>query len=322
EGGALRVALRLGEQPLLGGTARPARRAWAQDALVLARRTVAAPVRVHGERAAVLCWHGHDARTAAALVERAAAVLGAPVQLALAVERNEAGLEAMVAQPERRLRRLALDLHDGALQDVALIAGELRRLEDDLRPIVVGTDHAEAVRAALQELATLVDALDVDLREVATSVEGPGMLRRPFADAIEAIVRVFRARAPIAASVEVRGDADHITDSQRIAVFRVVQEALSNARKHSRATRVQVVVRVQDDRLTAVIADDGIGFDPGRAFDDAAGRERIGLLGMIERVRLLGGTCDVVSRPGAGTTIRVTLPSYRVPAAEDPLTPP
>ena len=318
--GALRASFHAGDAPMPREAQQTATQAWGGTPQ-RSRNIGAVAIRAHGVVCAVLLWQSADVERSAALAERAAAALGAPFQQALAVERNQEGIDAMIAQPERRLRRLALDLHDGALQDVALIAGELRRFEDDLRPIVAATEHGETIRNGLESLQALVAALDNDLREVATSVEGPGMLRRPFADAIEAIVRVFRAQTPVLTKVSIRGDADGITDSQRIAVFRVVQEALSNIRKHSDARHVSIDVAIDDSGLRAVIHDDGAGFDIDRAMDAAADRGSIGLLGMVERVRLLGGTCEITSGSRDGTTITVGLPTYTLPTADDGATP-
>ena len=319
--GKLAVAFSAGDGPLPPAARPIAAQTWKLDAPQRSRSIAAVPIRAHGVHCAVLVWRSGDVERSAPLAERAAAALAAPLQQALAVERNQTALDAMVAQPERRLRRLALDLHDGALQDAALIAGELRRLEDDLRPIVAGTTSADQVREGLEALAALVAALDNDLREVATSVEGPGMLRRPFADAIEAIVRVFRARTPIVTTVDIRGDADAITDSQRIAVFRVVQEALTNVRKHSDARHVTVKVHVDHSGLEAEIRDDGSGFDAERAMDAAAKRGSIGLLGMVERVRLLGGNCEIASKARVGTTVRLQLPTYKLPTEDEDVKP-
>ena len=267
------------------------------------------PVEAFGSPAAALVWAG-GRENALALGVRVGAALVAPLQQALTADVNIDAHQAVVQGPERRLTRLALDLHDGALQDVALIAGELRRLEDELRPIVRGTAASDTVLTALGTLASLVDALDADLRDVATNVEGPSLLKRPFADVVEAIVRVFRARAPIKVDLDVRGELDLVTDSQRIALFRIVQEALNNVRQHCQARNVRVEVVADVEGIRGLIADDGVGFDSPTVLDVASRAGHLGLLGMIERVRLLGGRCDIDSIPGSGTEIRISLARY------------
>jgi signal transduction histidine kinase len=91
-----------------------------------------------------------------------------------------------------------------------------------------------------------------------------------------------------------------------------VQEALSNVRKHSGATKVSVALRSTRTFVGLVVTDNGDGFDPRRL-----DHERLGLAGISERVRLLGGAVEIETSPGAGTTVRATLPQWRptTPAA-------
>ena len=272
----------------------------------------ATPVEAFGGVAAALVWRtaSEDTHHARRLVAQSAAALVAPLQLALTADENLDAHRALVQAPERRLTRLALDLHDGALQDVALVAGELRRLEDELRPALRGRPEGEPVRATLETLASLVAALDADLREVATTFEGPSMLRRPFSDAIESVAASFRSRARIPVSLELAGDLGTITHAQRITLFRVVQESLANVRQHAEAQSVAIAVTGRATLLEAEVSDDGVGFDPRSVGEDAARSGRLGLVGMVERVRLLGGRIDIDSVPGRGTTVRVALVRY------------
>ncbi|NLG27828.1 MAG: sensor histidine kinase, partial [Chloroflexi bacterium] len=89
-----------------------------------------------------------------------------------------------------------------------------------------------------------------------------------------------------------------------LAVYRVVQEALTNVARHAEATRVDVVLTRRDGRVIAIVEDDGAGFDPSGAGDG----QGLGLVGMRERAELLGGTLTVESSPGQGTTIYLEVP--------------
>ena len=104
--------------------------------------------------------------------------------------------------------------------------------------------------------------------------------------------------------------------SQRIAVVRIVQEALSNVRAHSEATEVEVDLRATDDGLDLRIADNGRGFDLRATAGAAARRGRLGIVGMNERVRLLGGVFSIESMPSVGTTVFVSIPAWRPLGAE------
>ena len=93
--------------------------------------------------------------------------------------------------------------------------------------------------------------------------------------------------------------------------MRIVQESLSNIREHSQAREVRVVVSGERDRLIAEIVDDGCGFDVAATLLDAGRRGRLGLVGVSERARLLGGTCEIHSEPGGPTRVAVELPRWR-----------
>ena len=106
-----------------------------------------------------------------------------------------------------------------------------------------------------------------------------------------------RARLVAPQSVEFLG-----TD-QKTAFYRIVQEALSNVDRHARATHVQVLIRVSDGSFLMEVTDNGDGFNPGRRMTDR--RKHLGLVGMRERTEMIGGTWEVISAPGQGTTVRV-----------------
>lgn len=210
---------------------------------------------------------------------------------------------------ERRLMRTAFDLHDGPLQDVAALAVELRLLRSQAenpqalcRDVIVGR---------VDDLAARLAELDDSLRAIVQSLETSQLDRLRLADALEREAKAFERRARATAKVDVRGRVDDLSMSQRIAVRRVVQEALNNAREHGAATHVQITVRATGTRLTLQIADNGCGFNVRETAGAAARRGRLGLVGMHERVRLLGGVLSIASTPGVGTTISASIPAWR-----------
>src|SRR5581483_12081923 len=125
----------------------------------------------------------------------------------------------------------------------------------------------------------------------------------------------FARRTGIDVSVDASGSFLELSASQRIAVLRIAQEALSNVREHSIATRVELTLRSDSDGLTLSVADNGQGFDVSQTVVAAAKRGRLGIVGMSERVRLLGGVFEIDSTPGKGTTITVALPAWQPAAA-------
>jgi signal transduction histidine kinase len=108
-----------------------------------------------------------------------------------------------------------------------------------------------------------------------------------------------------------------MTASQRIALYRIVQESLANVREHSGASMVRVRVHGGTRGTEAQIEDDGRGFEVADTLIRAAKRGRLGLVGMGERMRLLGGSFDVQSRPGGPTTVSLLLPQWQPIAAAD-----
>jgi signal transduction histidine kinase len=210
---------------------------------------------------------------------------------------------------ERRLVRTAFDLHDGPLQDLAALGVELQLLRRQI-------GEAESLRAdvlvgRVDDVTARVTELDHSLRAIARSLETSTLADIPLGDALRREADAFRRRTSIAVGVSVAGDLDVLTMSQRIAVVRIVQEALSNVRAHSEASEVQVDLRATSDGIDLRVADTGRGFDLRATAGAAARRGRLGIVGMNERVRLLGGVFSIESLPGVGTTVLVSIPAWR-----------
>ena len=211
----------------------------------------------------------------------------------------------LVAAGERRLVRLGFDLHDGPLQEIVALAEELRAASTQISA-VVPDDFRQRVRGRFNDVHARLGALDESLREIAHSIRSTTAVARPVADAVESELRALENATGIESGLEVEGNLNSLSDSQKIVLFRVVQEALSNVRKHSDAARVSVRLRSTRTFVNLTVTDDGSGFDPSRL-----GHDRLGLAGISERVRLLGGAVEIETSPGAGTTVRATLPQWR-----------
>jgi len=211
---------------------------------------------------------------------------------------------------ERRLARLALDIHDGPVQDVAALTADVRALRDRLEAVV-----PRPAADALLDIQTRLAGLHTDLRDLAYALEARTLVEPPLPDVLAKQVETFTARSSIELELELSGDLDDLTPSQRMAVARVVQEALSNVREHSGARHARVAVAGRSDELAVSVLDDGCGFDPAAAEAGVRDRVHLGLAGMVERVNLLDGTLSVHTQPGGPTRIEVTIPRWR--AASD-----
>jgi signal transduction histidine kinase len=213
---------------------------------------------------------------------------------------------------ERRLIRLALDLHDGPLQEVAALLSDLRLFRAQLEETLASDRYRRLLLGRVDDLEARLQALDGELRGLVQDSDSSELFIVSFREAIQDQVGEFVLDAGIRASLNMRGDFDLLTRSQRIAILRVVHEGLTNTRKHSGAAEVDITISIDDEGVVqAEICDDGSGFDVERALIRAAREGRLGLVGMAERVRLLGGTLDIDSRPGGPTEISLSLPAWR-----------
>ena len=211
---------------------------------------------------------------------------------------------------ERLLVRLAFDLHDGPLQQTYVLAQDVRLLRDQLVDLV-GPEHRDAVVGRFADLESQLAELHQDLRDLAHSLEPRSLLRQPLPEALERELAALSRRTGISTSLELDGSFETLTASQRIALIRVLQEALSNVRHHSGGRKVAVTLRDEGFKGVCMeVRDDGRGFDPASVVPAENGESGIGLVGMRERVRLLGGRLEVESAPGGPTVVRATLPRW------------
>lgn len=251
-----------------------------------------------------------DRERALTYTEEAAATLAPALVRETDLERGAEREAALVQASERRLTRIGFDIHDGPLQDIAALAADLRLFRAQLGDLGEEDPLPDVLGGRLDDFDARLVELDRDLRELAHSLESPSALGRPLAEVLRRNAAALEKQAGIIVAVDARGDPDRLTPSQRLALVRVVQEALTNVREHSGARRVSVRVTTGPTHTEAVVVDDGRGFEVERTLVRAARRGRLGLVGMGERVRLLGGRLDVESRPGGPTTIVATIPRW------------
>jgi signal transduction histidine kinase len=224
----------------------------------------------------------------------------------------------LAAANERLLVRLGLDLHDGPLQLVSALAQDVRLLREQLVGLVA-SDHRELVVGRFADLHSQLAELHQDLRDLAHSLEPRSLLQQPLPEAVARELAALNRRTGISTAIAVDGPFNALSASQRIALLRVLQEALSNIRQHSGSGEVVVMLRDEGaEGVCLVIRDDGHGFDPERVVPAEDGESGLGLVGMRERLRLLGGRLDVESAPGGPTIVRATLPPWQGPAAQPP----
>lgn len=217
----------------------------------------------------------------------------------------DVGGENDASPPAERLRRLALDLHDGPLQEVAALLADARCFRAH-----VETEPTAAAHARLEGFVDDVEArllhLDASLRALIRGDERPpsGALDH----ALHEVTREFEMTSGIHVDLRLEGGLGDLSSPQTLALVRVVQAALANVRLHAHARSVEVAVRRLATRVEAEVVDDGVGLDISHAFTRVVRDGRLGLAGMAERVRVLGGDIRVESKAGAGTRIAAWLP--------------
>jgi signal transduction histidine kinase len=177
--------------------------------------------------------------------------------------------------------------------------------------MLVGSEYRETVVGRFADLESQLTELHDDLRDLEHSLEPRSLLQQPLPEAVGRELAALSRRTGISTSIVLEGSFDALTASQRIALLRVLQEALSNIRHHSGSSEVTVILREETSKGVCMeIRDDGRGFDPAAVVPAEDGESGIGLVGMRARLRLLGGRLEIESAPGGPTTVRATLPRW------------
>ena len=220
-------------------------------------------------------------------------------QAAVAIEnagsvQRDALRRAVQAQEAER-RRLARELHDETGQALTSMLLGLASVER--------AETAEEARIAAGELRELVVETLQNVRRLAVELRPSALDDFGLEPALRRLGQTVKEGGALDVQVETRLGAERLLPEVETAVYRIVQEALTNVVKHAAAERVSIVVTRMPQRLIVMIEDDGSGFDPG-----AGPGEGLGLLGMRERVQLLDGLLTIEAQPGSGTTLVAELP--------------
>ena len=207
----------------------------------------------------------------------------------------------LLAQEEER-KRIARELHDDIAQSILLLS---RRLD-----ILLSTANTKLQRSVVDELEQLhsltnevYGSLQRYARDLRPSILDQMGLVPALAWLAEELSREMRIKAEVRA-----GGLPSLLPETELVMFRIAQEALSNVRRHAGASEVNIVVESSANSIRMTIEDNGSGFSVFKLPEELVREGKLGLLGMEERARLIGGTLDIQSEPGVGTTIGVTVP--------------
>ncbi len=203
---------------------------------------------------------------------------------------------------ENEQRRIARELHDQVGQTVTGLSLGLKSLER----LIAGYAEEEAHRQ-VQWLQALAGEIGRDIHRAAVDLRPTALDDLGLREALANLLRQWTLRHDIRSDFQILGESVRLPAAVETAIYRIVQEALTNVLKHARATTVSVSVEQRAEEVRVIIEDDGVGFD-GEAEPPPAAKPRLGLSGIRERLSLLRGSLTLETSPGSGTTLYVCIP--------------
>lgn len=212
-------------------------------------------------------------------------------------ERRRQLLKRLITLHEEERLQVARELHEGAGQMLTSLLFGIKMLE--------GASSLEEVTRYLPELKSQTwEALET-MRQISISLRPPLLEDLGLASTIRSYAREFGCRHQIEVFFTTEGTEKRLPAMTEVQIFRIVQEALLNASKHSGATQLSVSLQFNPEQVVVKVEDNGVGLDPSQV--DWT-RDPVGLVGMQERAHFLGGTCSIESSLGQGVSVILTLP--------------
>lgn len=207
----------------------------------------------------------------------------------------------LIEQREQERLQIARELHDGPVQELTGASFMLQSMTDNISDAQL-SEELRAVRQIILDQITSLRDFSQDLR--------PPMLAQFGLDrAIRAHLENFRQKHPdLTIYYEAEPGIVKLADTTQMALYRIYQEALNNAVKHARANLVEITLSAENNRIALSIADDGIGFEPPGDWLRLAQQGHLGLVGMRERAEAVNGSIRIISAPGQGTNLTVSVP--------------
>jgi signal transduction histidine kinase len=245
-------------------------------------------------------WYASRGRVETDPRDRSVIVRSATIDVTERKLAEEAAIDLsgrLISAQEDERARLARDLHDGLNQSLALISIELGLLGKN-------PPATETAGKQIAEYAGRVKDLSTDLRRLSLDLHPSRLEQLGLASSLEGLCGETDRAQPITVELSCGDIPFDLPNDLALCVYRIVQECLQNAVKHSNAAVVSVKAEIHESRISVSVSDDGIGFD----VSSAAYTQSLGLVSMRERVRMLKGTFSIDSKPGSGTRIFATIP--------------
>lgn len=216
----------------------------------------------------------------------------------------------MLAINEEEFGRIILDIHDGPVQNMFAALSQVNLIQNQLAHGMALTeaDYLE-LQKRLPRISLLLESSLTEIRNFISTFRPPEFARRSLPAVVEGLIIQHEELTGDTVDLEVAGILPTVPLPIKIAIYRIIQEALFNAHKHAGVSQQFVRLSMDHDTLHLVVADQGTGFDPAALTAQSEREERhIGLRGMRDRVSMLGGTFELQSAPGRGTRVVVRIP--------------
>ena len=221
-------------------------------------------------------------------------------QVADGREQLQALSRRLVRVQEAERHYIARELHDEAGQSIASLKVGLSLLERNSK------NPAEVVSRSL-ELRNVADDVMENLHRLSSALRPPSLDHLGLVPAMQNLADTVGKQNNLAIRFSLKNDVVRFTDEAETAIYRILQEALTNVVRHAHATRVDIIVESQDGKMCVIIEDNGIGFDP-----TISRLNHLGLIGMNERALMLGGAIKFITPPNGGTRIILEVPCQSV----------
>ncbi len=202
---------------------------------------------------------------------------------------------------EEERQRIARELHDDTIQSLILLCRRLDSAE------TYGESLPPSITAELSEARKTAESVVTDLREFTTSLRPPALDDLGIITAIRRLVREHKDRFGTDTQLQVAGEYRKMPSDTELGIFRITQEALSNAARHSEATRITVILSYTETEVRLEVSDNGVGFSVPSATTDFKATPHLGIIGMQERAGLFGGRLQIQSSPGGGTKVTASV---------------
>lgn len=208
----------------------------------------------------------------------------------------------LLTAQEKERRRLSLELHDELGQDLMVLKLKVRAIQR------AGEIDQDSFKKECDEVISYINEVSENVRRLSRDLSPSLLEDLGLTIALRRLVETSCAHSDIAYTLDMTESDDLFSPGERITVYRILQESLTNIAKHAQATRLSLTLREEDGFFYFRLDDNGQGFDLHKTFAQDPSERGLGLSTMNERVRMLGGSLNIVSRKGSGTTI-----SFRAP---------